>query len=173
MKFCELLEKRKSIRTYTNAPIEKEKLDKIIEAAFSAPSAGNLQAYKILIVKNEKIKKALYYACLEQNSILSAQIILVFCTDKEQSAKKYGTRGENLYCLQDATIAAAYAQLEITNLGLGSVWIGAFEDKKVAEILKIESGKIPIAIIPIGYPVENEKARERIRKAKNEMVKEF
>lgn len=151
MEFEELIKKRHSVREYANKEIEKEKIEKIINIASSAPSAGNLKAYKIIIITDRKTKEALYYSSLEQDSILQAGAVLVFLADQNQSSKRYGKRGAELYSIQDATIAAAYAQLEICNLGLCSVWIGAFNEEEIKKHLKLKQGEVPIAIIPIGY----------------------
>jgi nitroreductase len=82
-----------------------------------------------------------------------------------------GERGKKLYSLQDATIAAAYSQLAATALGLGSVWVGAFDEKEVLKVLGNPEQLLPIAIIPIGYC--NEKPKPRIRKNLEEIFKEL
>lgn len=155
MEFFELVKVRRSIRLFQPKPVEEEKIKKILEAANLAPSAGNLQAYTILVVKNKKIKEKLYQAALNQEAIYLAPVILIFFANPKKSSLKYGQRGENLYCLQDATIAASYAQLAAANLGLGSVWIGAYDDEKVKKILNAPNDFIPVAILPLGYPGEN------------------
>lgn len=172
MEFQELLKKRHSVRAYSEKPVEKEKIGKLLEAIFSAPSAGNLQAYKVVIVKDEKTKEKIYHAALEQGPVLQAPIVLVFFADQNQSSRKYGERGANLYSLQDATIAAAYAQLAAADSGLGSVWVGAFDEIKVAKILDAKEGEIPIAVIPIGYPA-SEISFPRLRRKKSEIATEI
>lgn len=171
MEFWDLLEKRRSVRSYSGRQIPDSWLEKIISAALSSPSAGNRQSYKIAVVRDSRTKEALYQASLGQESLLSAPLLLVFFADENQCSAKYGERGANLYCVQDATIAAAYAQLAAADLGLGSVWIGAFEAGKVAEILKAQKGETPVAIIPLGYPAENP-ARHKSRQ-KSEIVREI
>jgi len=161
MDFFEVLEKRRSIRKYKDEKVEDEKLLKILNAANSAPSAGNLQAYEIFLVRDKRKKHLLARASFDQHFIEEADVVLIFCANPSRSSKYYGRRGERLYCLQDATIAASYAQLAATALGLGSVWVGAFDDEKVLEIINAPKSLIPIAIIPIGYPDENPRKRER------------
>jgi nitroreductase len=152
MDFFNVLDKRRSVRKFKSKPVEKENLLKILEAANSAPSAGNLQAYRIVVVEDETAKEELAQASLGQDFISRAPVVLVFLADRKSSSRRYGERGE-LYSLQDATISASYAQLAATALGLGSVWIGAFDEEKVKQILNKEELK-PVAIIPIGYPDE-------------------
>ncbi|OGY25962.1 MAG: nitroreductase [Candidatus Woykebacteria bacterium RBG_16_44_10] len=160
MEFQRLLKERHSVRAYQNKPIEEEKLNQILEAARSAPSAGNLQAYKICLVRDELVKQQLARAA-NQDFIAQASVVLVFLQDYDQSSQKYGQRGEELYSLQDATIACAYAQLAAADLGLGSVWVGAFDEEEVTKVVDVPSNLRPIAILPIGYPAEEPSQRTR------------
>lgn len=153
MDLFEVIAKRRSIRAFQGRPIEPEKLQAILEAARQAPSAGNLQAYVIYQVTDPARRRALAQAA-DQEFIAQAPVVLVFCAHPARSAVKYGPRGERLYALQDATIAAAYAQLAAAALGLGSVWVGAFADGAVARALDLPAGLWPIALLPIGYPAE-------------------
>lgn len=153
MDFFETVKSRHSVRAYKDREIEEEKLNKILEAAMHAPSAGNRQAYKIVIIKDEQRKKKLAEIAADQQFIAEAAVCLVFFADPQHSARKYGKRGAELYCIQDATIAATYAQLAAVALGLGSGWIGAFDAEALKKMTNAEN-LIPIAIIPIGYPNE-------------------
>jgi len=154
MDFFELVVQRHSIRAYRPTPIEEEKLIRILETANRAPSAGNLQAYEIVVVRSQETKRALAAAALNQTFLAQAPVVLVFFANKSRSAAKYGRRGSELYALQDATIACAYAQLAATALGLATVWVGAFDDESVSQILHAPSDWRPAAILPIGYPAE-------------------
>lgn len=106
------------------------------------------------MVQDENKKRELALASFAQSFVAEAPVVLVFCANPGRSEKRYGKRGKNLYCIQDATIAAAYAQLAAVDLGLGSCWVGAFDEKEVLRILGNPEGLIPVAIIPIGYPAE-------------------
>lgn len=170
MEFYDVLKKRHSVRAFEDKGIEKEKLEKIIGAFTLAPSGGNLQAYKVYVVKTKGVRDELAAAALDQSSVAEAPVVLVFCADKEQSASKYGERGAELYAIQDATIAAAYAQLAASAEGLGSVWVGTFDPLEVSRLVRAEPYNVPVAIIPIGYPAEMPKGRDR--KAIKEIVKE-
>ncbi len=161
MKFFEVLKSRHSIRTYEDKPVEKSKLKKILESANSAPSAGNLQAYEIYVVKDEQKKKMLGEIATNQDWIAEAPVVLVFCSNSSRSSRKYGVRGEQLYSLQDATIAASYAQLVSHASGLGACWVGAFNEKEVLRILGDPKGLIPVVIMPIGYPAEEPEITSR------------
>ena len=161
MEFFEVIRNRHSIRAFTAQGIEPEKIQAILEAANAAPSAGNLQGYEIFAVTQRDVLLALQRASNEQEFIGQAQIALVFCAHPARSAGKYGERGVNLYCAQDATIACAYAQLAATALGLATVWVGAFNDDGVREAIHVGSDLRPVAILPIGYPGKEPKIRPR------------
>lgn len=150
-----MVKSRRSVRAYKAEPVEEEKLLRILEAAMKAPSAGNLQAYKAIIVRDEAKKKGLVQAALYQEFIAQAPVVLAFFAHPEVSAVKYNQRGEELYSVQDATIACAYAQLAATALGLGTVWVGAFDDQAVAQVLGADREWRPIALLPIGYSDES------------------
>lgn len=161
MEFHEVLERRHSCRGYEEKGVEPEKVKGILDAVQSAPSAGNLQAYSVYLVKGREKKEELARAALDQDFIAQAPLVLVFCADKNRSEMKYGERGMELYALQDATIAAAYAQLAATQEGMASVWVGAFEPLEVSYLIDARSHEVPVAIMPIGYPAEGPEPRER------------
>jgi nitroreductase len=153
LEFFDLIQKRRSIRAYSSRLIEEEKLNWIMDAISSAPSAGNLQAYEVFVVRREAKKKALARAAFDQDFIAQAPVCLVFFANPRRSSVRYGSRGETLYSVQDATIAATFAMLAAVDLGLSTVWLGAFDDEEVVGILTAESLR-PVAILPIGYPAE-------------------
>lgn len=161
MEFFETVKKRKSIRSFKGKKIEENKLKKILNAIYLSPSAGNVQARKIVVIKEQKIKEELNACAGGQNALTEAPVVLAFFYAPKESALRYSERGEKLYALQDATIAMSYAQLAATAEGLASVWIGAFDDKKVKEILKVPTGFEPAGLLPIGYANEKGRARER------------
>jgi len=156
--FFEFLNKRRSIRSFKEEPIEESKLDKIIEACNLAPSSGGLQTYEIYRVKNREMREKLVSAAKDQALVAQAPLLLVFCANPSRSVERFGERSQ-LFSVQDATIATAYAQLTVHLLGLSTVWVGAFDEKKVSEILQLPQGQRPIALLPIGY--ENEKPKEK------------
>ncbi|MFA6665868.1 MAG: nitroreductase family protein [Armatimonadota bacterium] len=155
MDFFDAVDKRRSMRGYEAREVEQEKLDRILNAINKAPSAGNMQSYEVVVVKDKKIREALAQASRGQGFIADAPVVLVFCTNPLKAGSKYASRGVNLYSIQDATIAAAYSQLASTSLGLGTVWVGAFNPEQVAEAISAPEGITPVAIIPVGYTTEN------------------
>ncbi|WP_455380426.1 nitroreductase family protein [Acidihalobacter prosperus] len=152
--FFATLRRRHSVRHYqSDMPVESEKLHAVLESALSAPSAGDLQAYQIGVVENAEHRHALAQET-DQAFIEQAPVCLVFCTDAERSAITFGERGRELYALQDATIAAAYAQLAAVAAGLGSAWVGYFNSQEVGRLLNLPPNLQAIAILTLGYPAE-------------------
>jgi nitroreductase len=156
------------VRAFEAREIEAEKLEKILEAANLAPSAGNLQAYEIYVIRQAAGRVALMKAALDQDFIASAPVDLVFCANPERTKGKYGRRGIQLYAIQDATIACTFAMLMAVELGLGSVWVGAFDDDAVRRAIGAPAEIDPVAILPLGYPAEAPGARPR--RALSELV---
>jgi nitroreductase len=155
MEFFDVIDKRRSVRAYRKQAIEPDKVDALLNAARLAPSAGDLQAYEIVLVETADAKAALAAAAHGQGFIEQAPMVLAFCADAERSEGKYGDRGAALYALQDATIAAAHLQLAATALGLASCWVGAFDEGKAATALRAPRRIRPVALMPIGYAAES------------------
>ncbi|MEM1545263.1 MAG: nitroreductase family protein [Candidatus Methanomethylicia archaeon] len=153
---------RTSIRSFKSSPIPEEDLMKILDYAIQAPSAGNLQPWEFVIVKNEETKRKLVDAAYGQDFISGAPIVVVVCANKRISSSRYGDRGENLYCIQDTAAATYGLILAAYALGYGACWIGAFSERKVSQILNIPEHVRPVAIIPIGIPAEKPLKPERI-----------
>jgi len=154
MEFNEVILKRHSIRIFTNQPVETDKLQKVLGSANLAPSAGNLQAYEIYVVTDAKKRDGLSCAALAQEYIAVAPVALVFCTHPERTEGRYTERGTRLYTVQDATIACTFAMLAATDLGLGTVWVGTFDEKVVRLIVGAPESQVPVVILAIGYPGE-------------------
>jgi nitroreductase len=168
MDIFDVFSSRYSIRAFADQPIRGEDLEKILDAVNRAPSAGNRQAFEIYQVTGLDYKRALKKAAYDQEFLVQAPAVLVFCASPTRSAERYGERGKTLYCIQDATIACTYAMLAATALGFGTVWVGAFEEQAVAEIIHADPAHRPIAMLPIGYP--NETPRLRPRRSLSEIV---
>ncbi len=152
---------RKSIRQYLNQPVEEDKLQSILQAANAAPSAGNRQAYEIYLVRQDEMRRRLVEAAWNQEFIFQAPLLLVFCTHPQRNADRYGERGETLYSLQDATIACTFAMLAATEQGLGTVWVGAFDEQRVRQILNLPEEQRPVILLPVGYPAVKPLPRQR------------
>jgi len=162
MDVFEAIHGRRSVRAFRKDPVDEEDLRRILEAATSAPSAGNRQPWEFVVVRSEKIKGELAEAALGQSFIEEAPVVIVVCANLARSASVYGRRGEELYAIQDTAAAIQNILLSAFALGYGTCWVGAFDESEVSRILKLPEGVRPVAIIPIGRPAEKPSKPARI-----------
>ncbi len=151
MDILKAVKERRSIRDFQKRKIPDELLNKLTEALIWAPSAGNLQARKFYFIKDDQIKKRIAAAALNQNFIAEAPLVIVGCTDSRISFK-YGERGVYLYSIQDVAVSIMGMMLVAHEHGLGSTWVGAFNDDEVFRVLNMPKHLRPVAIVPVGYP---------------------
>lgn len=161
MDVFEAIRGRRSVRAFKGQDVPVETVEKLVEAAQWAPSAGNLQPWEFIIVRRSETKRRLAEAALDQTFIQEAPVVIVVCADENRSSRGYGTRGRTLYCLQDTAAAIQNLHLAAYSLGLGTCWVGAFEEEKAREVLRIPEGVRPVAMIPVGYPDEAPASRRR------------
>jgi nitroreductase len=147
MEFFDVINKRQSIRSYKSNRIEKEKLDKILEAARIAPTAKNLQAFKIFVIdaKNNKEKIKKIYT---RDWFADAPLLILVCSNPGKNWVR--NDGKN-YSDVDAAIVMDHIILAATDLGLGTCWVGAFDKNAVIELLGLDAELEPIAFTPLGY----------------------
>ena len=143
---------RRSVRAFEKGKnVSEETLEGLIEAARWAPSAGNIQPWEFIIVRRAELKKKLAEAAFDQSFVEEAPVVIVVCADENRSFKGYGERGRTLYCIQDTAAAIQNIHLAAYSAGLGTCWVGAFKEGAVSEILSVEKGIRPVALIPVGY----------------------
>ncbi len=155
----ELSESRRSIRSYKPQEIEEEKLNYVLQAFRKAPSAKNLQPWKLVVVKNKKIINDLAIACNNQTFLEEAPILIAACAKEDEA---YGTMGGymNSYPI-DISLALEHLILAATEQGLGTCWIGAFKEQLVKDILKVPENVKVVALTPLGYPAREASIRSR------------
>ena len=161
MDLLEVIKKRRSIRAYKKQDLPQGAIEKLIEAARWAPSAGNVQPWEFVVASSQKIKQELSKAAFSQKDLEEASVVIVVCADEKLAEQSYGERGKSLYCLQDTAAATQNILLTAYSLGLGSCWIGAFKEKEIRQVIRAPKEMRPIALIPIGYPDEAPAARSR------------
>lgn len=140
---------RRSQRKFENRPVEESKMEMIFAAADTAPTAGGFQGFEIFHVKNAGVKQKLVEGANRQPYV-DAPEVLVFCMNPSRVKLNFPPEVIRKFSVQDATLAAAYAQLAAHALGLSTVWIGMIDEKKVAE--GIGTDLVPSSILCIGYP---------------------
>ena len=163
MEMFDVIKARKSIRKYLDKPVEPEKLEQILTAAQLAPSWRNGQCWKFVVVTELEKKQALIRctSVFNQSWLGKEYAIIVACGNPKQS----GSRNEQPYYMVDVAIALEHLILAATALGLGTCWIGGFEENKVKELLQIPESYRVVAMTPIGYPAESEGIVGKITKS--------
>jgi len=154
MDALECISTRRSIRRFLNVPVDFETIMTIVEAGSLAPSSGNVQDWKFIVVDNKELMKKICEHSLGQECIHNAAFLIVICSDPEQTELHYGLRGQRLYTIQNCAAAAENMLLTAHALGLGGVWVGAFDEEKIRELLDIPKSARPQAILAFGYPDE-------------------
>ena len=157
MDVFEAITQRKSIRKYKDKEIEKEKLIKVLESARISPSAANRQEWKFIVVKDDNTRSRLVSAAHGQNFVGQAPVTIVACSTESERIMPCG---QHAYTV-DLSIAVSFMMLEATELGLGTCWLGAFDEEAVKEILDIPSDIRVPAMFTLGYADENPVARPR------------
>ncbi len=150
MEVFEAISSRRSIRSYKSEPVPEEKIEKLLEAARLAPSAANRQNWKFVIVGDGEIKKKLVKACNNQAFVLTGSHVIAGVVDPTQKWHQV-----------DISIAFEHIVLEAVELGLGTCWIGAFNEDDVKRLLKIPHEKKVVALLTVGYPLESPAPRPR------------
>jgi nitroreductase len=149
---------RRSTRKFSSRPIEQWKIDKILAAADTAPTAGNFQGFEIFYVKDPKVKEKLVLAANNQPYV-NTPVVLVFCSNPERVKLNFPQEIIAKFSIQDATLAAAYSQLAASALGLSSIWIGLINEEKVKEAIGTKLR--PSSILCIGYPSQKRGPKSR------------
>lgn len=163
---------RRSVRRFQEREPEEQTIGALLKAATRAPSAGNLQPWHFYVVRDQGTKEALATAAGHQSHVARAPIVVVVCAEPERSARHYGDRGRYLYSIQDTAAATENLLLAATAMGLGSCWTGAFDEAAVARVLEAPEGRLPVVLVPLGYP-ERERASASSRRDISEVVTEI
>jgi len=179
MDTLEAIKTRRSIRRFSEKPVEEEKLQAILEAVRMAPSWANRQCWRFIVVKDEDARKKIselsfvesffsplgYKVNPSKKGIAEAPVVIVACADPEQS----GVIWSQYYYMTDLGIASQNLMLAAHELGLGSVFVGVFDEEKLRELLGIPANIRIIGIFPVGYP-KDEKTAGPPRKPLSELV---
>ena len=162
MEFVEVVRQRRSIRKYRPDPVPQPKLDFILEAARVAPSWANGQCCSFVVVTDPKVKREL--AASGNEWVEHAPCIIAACADPAKS----GTKKDQSYYLLDVGIAMEHLVLAAADQGLGTCWIGWFDEEKARTALAVPRSIRVVAFTPLGYPDERPEARPR--KSRGELV---
>jgi len=150
----ELIKARRNVKSFLPKFVSWESVSKVIDAARHAPSCGNIQNWKFIVVMGPEGKQKLAELSHEQYEISQAAVLIVICSEPEKAERYYGERGRNLYSIQNCAAAAQNMLLEAQSLGLSTRWVGAFDEGGVKEALGIPAEVSPQVIIALGYSKE-------------------
>lgn len=152
MDFWTLIRRRHSVRHYDpDQEISPAQVERILDAAIESPSAGNRQPWHFVVVRDPALRQGLARAAYGQEFLAQAPVVIVVCADPDRSAVRYGQRGTRLYCLQDTAAATEHILLAAAALGLGSCWVGAFDEGEAARVLSLPKHLRPVALVSIGH----------------------
>ena len=157
MTLMESITGRRSIRAYDSKPVEKEKIEAVLEAARLAPSARNRQKWQFIVVTDPEIKDKMFEACNNQPSVKQAPAVIVAC-GQDPGFMSCGQPVETI----DVSIAFSFIILKAYEEGLGTCWLGNFNKDKVKAALGIPDDVSVVAVTPLGYPAESPDARPRV-----------
>jgi nitroreductase len=157
MDIYEAIRTRKSVRSYLPKPVEDDKLERILEAARLAPSASNRQEWRFIVVKDEEKRRRIAEDAAGQPFIGEAPIVLACCAETDSHRMKCG-----LECYPiDVAIAIDHVTLAAVAEGLGTCWIGAFDQERVKKILGIPEKMVVVELMPLGYPTDPSPVKKR------------
>ena len=160
MEFNEILKRRYSCRSYNNKKVKDDDLNLILNNAILAPNAGNLQAWRFIVVKDDVKREQIATACLQQKWMFQAPIHIIIAADVEYVKKNYGDK-DQMYCIQDCTLAASNIILTATSLNLDTCFVSAFDKDMLKRALNIPENIIPYIVITLGYSDNNPEEKKR------------
>jgi nitroreductase len=167
MDLFEAIKTRRSVRKFTDKPVEEEKLAAVLEAVRMAPSWANCQCWRMVVVKDKAVKEKIsevsyveslfapkgYKANPSKKALAEAPVVIVLCADPTQS----GVLWEQNYYLVDSGIASQNLMLAARAEGLGTVFVGIYDEEKVKQLLNIPASIRVVGLFPLGYPLEDKK----------------
>ncbi len=154
MNVFEAIATRRSIRKFSSQDVPMELLGVILDAGRYAPSAGNIQNWRFIIVKDPGNKQKIAEASLQQLWMAEAPVYICVVSDNEKLKRFYGVRGERLYSVQNCAAAIQNMLLTTHALGLASTWVSSFDEEMISRALGLPGDIRPQGILPIGYPDE-------------------
>lgn len=157
----EAIMNRRTTRNFTSQAIEFERVAEIIQAGMEAPSSGNLQNWRFIVVTEKDKLREMYHHSLEQEGFNTAPIGVIVCSDDKTAENFYGLRGKRLYTIQNCAACIQNMLLAAEAFGIGACWVGAFDEEKVDMIFNIPKGIRAQAFLLFGYADEEPEPKER------------
>ena len=161
MEFSEVIKKRRSTRKFTNDPVSREQIIRMLEAAIAAPNACNMQSWHFYVITDKKVRAKLAEEKAVTDWATTAPVMFVVCTDAAAITARFGERADKLFAVQDTAAAIENLLLCAADLGLGGCFMGAFDEAKVRSIVGVKADQRPVAVVPVGVPAIELPARPR------------
>ncbi len=167
MDLFDAIKTRRSIRKYIDKQVEEDKLQAVLEAVRAAPSWANLQCWRLVVVKDKATREKIgelsyvesyfapkgYKSNPSRKALADAPVVIVLCADPEKS----GVLWQQNYYLVDAGLAAENLMLAARGQGLGTVFVGVYDEERLRKLLDIPASIRIIGLFPLGYPAEEKK----------------
>jgi nitroreductase len=150
----DLIKSRRTIKEFLPKFVSWEKISRVLDAGRHAPSSGNIQNWRFIVVFDSEQKRQVAQACYGQHEISQAWVLIVICGEPERGERYYGSRGRDVYTIQNCAAAAQNMLLEAHSLGLGTRWVGAFDIAAVKSLVGVPEDITLESIIALGYPKE-------------------
>ena len=180
MELFDAIRNRRSVRRFSNRPVEDEKLHALLEAVRMSPSWANMQCWRFVVVRDVRTRETIselsyvdsffapkgYKVNPSKKGLAEAPVVIVACADPAQS----GVIWDQQYYMTDTGIASQTLMLAAHGLGLGTVFVGVFDDPKLRGLLNIPPGIRIVGLFPVGYPLEETKKEGPPRKPISEIV---
>ena len=164
MDVLKAIRSRRSVRAYDSREVEEDKLVRVLESGRLSPSAGNRQERRFIVVRDARTRKALSIAARDQKFVAEAPVVIAACSVEKEYTMACGQLAYPI----DTAIAVDHMTLQAVEEGLGTCWIGAFDEEKVKEILNIPDNVRVVSLLPLGYP--SDIPRPKSRKNLDEIV---
>lgn len=172
MEFLKVVERRTSVRTFTEKEVADDLIFQILSCGHKAPTAGNLQPWEFIIIKNPSLKQEIVKTTFVGNNeqskktqtwMLNASVFIIVCADVERSEARYGNKAAESLVYLDCSACVENMLLAIVDLHLASCYVSGFRESDLTSVLGLPSGVIPVAIIPIGYPAGQTEKRKKVQ----------
>ena len=164
MDVLKAIRSRRSVRAYDSREVEEDKLVRVLESGRLSPSAGNRQERRFIVVRDARTRKALSIAARDQKFVAEAPVVIAACSVEKEYTMACGQLAYPI----DTAIAVDHMTLQAVEEGLGTCWIGAFDEEKVKEILNVPDNIRVVSLLPLGYP--SDIPRPKSRKNLDEIV---
>ena len=153
MELDKAINERFSVKSFTNRKIDPDSITKLLEAGGMAPSAGNLQDWKFVVVTDQAKKDEIARACMDQIWIGQASVLIVVCSDLTNLRRFYDERAE-VYGIEDCSAATENILLKATDMGINTTWVSAFDEEEIARIIRAPDSYKIVSVVALGYSDE-------------------